>query len=123
MANLTTEEMLYGYVPSPRTYITDSTIISPRKRHPRFDYSDLFSTEYTNNSAWIRYNEQRIEQMQKRIDLMLLIDDNEEAQFLLSPISYSTKSHIDNYLLRKSKRRNPIINYHDRIRMLNLFIK
>ena len=114
MANLTSEEMLYGYVPSPLTYITDSTITSPRKRQPRFDYSDLFSTDYTTNSAWIRYNEQRIEQIQKRIDLMLLIDDNEEAQLLLSPTSYSTKSHIENYLLKKSKQRNPI----DRIRIL-----
>jgi hypothetical protein len=119
MANISSEEMLSGYIPSPRIYLTESTISSPRKRHPRFDYYDLCVSDHTSNSAWIRYNEQRIEQLQKRIDLMLQIDDNEEAHYLLAS-PYTIQSRIDDLLNRKPKRRTQIINYHDRIRMLNL---
>ncbi len=37
MPNITSEEMLQGYVPSPRILITDSTLNSHRQRQPRFD--------------------------------------------------------------------------------------
>lgn len=98
MPEITSEEMIQGYIPSPRIHLTDTFLTIPSRR-PRFDhstqlilrpdYSDLCLMNYHTDSAWIRYNEQRIEQLQQRINLMLQIDENEEAQLLLptsSPI-------------------------------------
>lgn len=110
MPNITSEDMIRGYIPSPRVYITNS----PRQRQPRFDHCDLCLTDYDTSSAWVRYNEQRIDQLQKRIDSMLEIDDNEEYQLLLSPDTVT--HHIDDILIRKIKRRNQLTSYHNRIR-------
>jgi hypothetical protein len=108
MTNLTNEEMLEGTIPSPRLYRKNS----PRQRKPRFDYCDLCLIDHNKSSAWIRYNEQRIEQLQKRIDLMLQLDD--ENQFIL-PFNTVTKT-IDDIIMRKPKHQNQRNYYHNRIR-------
>ena len=81
MPGITSEQMLEGHFP-----------LSPRQRLPRFsnyfirpDYCNLCLNDHPTSSAWIRYNERRVEDLQKRIDLMLNIDDYEEAKFLLRP--------------------------------------
>ena len=110
MPEISSEEMLQGYVPSPRISLT---INSPRQRQPRFDYCDLCLTDSNTSSAWIRYNEQRIDQLQKRIDLLLQIDDHDE-----SPLLFSTETVtqcIDDILMRKPRRRNSLMAYHTRI--------
>ncbi|CAF1152410.1 unnamed protein product [Rotaria sordida] len=112
--NRTPKEMLKGYIPSPRIFIPNSILSSLRRRQPRFDYCDLYLNDYDKNSLRIRYNEQHIDQIRKRIDLMLQNDDNEEIKFLLSNLDPITKRTGDN-LMRKSKRRNHITNYYDRI--------
>ena len=116
MANLTSEEMLQASIPSPRLEIT----YSPRQRQPRFDYCDLCVTGHSTNSAWVRYNENRIDELQKRIDRMLQIDDLDETQFLLTNLNPVRKS-IDDVLLRNPRRRYQTTYYHDQIRMLKFF--
>lgn len=93
MPEITSEDMIQGYIPSPRIHLTDTFLTIPQRR-PRFDqvilrpdYSDLCLMNYHKDSAWIRYNEQRIDQLQKRINLMLQIDENEEAQLLLPSLT------------------------------------
>lgn len=111
MPGMSSEDMLQGYVPSPRISLT---INSPRQRQPRYDYCDLCLTDSSSSSAWIRYNEQRIEQLQKRIDLLLQIDDQDE-----SPLLFSTETVtqcIDDILMKKPRRRNSFMAYHTRIR-------
>ncbi len=103
--------MLQGYIPSPRISVTN--LIS-RPRQSRFDYCNLCLTDYDRSSSWIRYNEERIDQLQKRIDLMLQIDDNDENQFLLS--TNTVTQRIDQILMNKSKYQNQRIYYHNRIR-------
>jgi hypothetical protein len=118
MPCVTSDEMLQGYIPSSRILITDSYFPSSRQRQPRFDYWDLCLTNDSSSSGWIHYNEQRIDQLQRRMDLMLHIDDNEEAQLLfsnLNPITNTVTQRIDDFLMRKSKRRNEHPYYHDRI--------
>ncbi|CAF0776245.1 unnamed protein product [Adineta steineri] len=124
MPEITSEEMIQGYIPSPRIYITSSTIVSPRERQSHRltlpDYCSLCLTDYNGSSAWIKYNERRIEQLQKRIDLMLQIDDNEEAELLLSSSPrYSTvatvSQRIDDILMKKPRsHRSLILDRHDR---------
>ena len=111
MPEITSEEMIQGYIPSPRIHLTDTFLTIPQRR-PRFDhstqfilrpdYSDLCLINAHTDSAWIRYNEQRIEQLQKRINLMLQIDENEEAQLLLSipsPTIATVTQRIDDALM------------------------
>ncbi|CAF2527000.1 unnamed protein product [Rotaria sp. Silwood2] len=114
MTNKTREEMVKNYAPSPRIHISNSIFNSPRQRQPRFDYCNLCLNEYGTSSAWIRYNEGRIDKIQKRIDLMLQNDDNEEIKFLLSTTNPVTQ-RMNDILMRKPKRRNHITYYHDRI--------
>ncbi len=114
MPNLTSEEMLQCYIQSPRISITNSTLHSSRERQPRFDYSDICLIDHNTNSAWIRYNEQRIDQLQKRIDLMLEIDDENENQLILS--SDTITRRINDIIMKKSKSRNQMSSYHNRIR-------
>jgi len=106
--------MLQVYLPSPRLQLTNLLTVLPDERANRYDYYDLTLTDENLNSAWIRFNEQRIDQIQKRIDLMLQIDDNEEAQMLLShvhPVTNTVTDHIDDILLQRTKRRNPTFVY------------
>ncbi len=110
MPNITSEEMLQGYIPSPRMYITNSS----RQRQPRFDYCDLCLTDNSTSSAWIRYNEQRIDQLQKRFDLMLQIDDMDGNQLFSS--SDTVTQRINDILTKNPKRRNQLTSYHTRIR-------
>ena len=116
MPGITSDEMIRGYIPSPRL----SLIITPNQRSPRFidstlisprtKYCDLCVTDNQTSSAWIRYNERRIEDLQKRIDLMLKIDDHEEAQLLLEPINSirtmpkkPVTERINELMMRKSR--------------------
>lgn len=129
MPEITSEEMIQGYIPSPRIHLTNYLLTSPRQRQPRYitssqiltrpDYCDLCLTDHNTSSAWIKFNERRIEEFQKRIDLMLQIDDDEEVQLLLSPtintIKPTVTQRIDDILLRKSRYRSPILYHHDRI--------
>lgn len=92
MPGISSQQMIQGYIPSARV----SLIMSPQERQlsstetlisrPPTRYCDLcVNDRSTTGSAWIRYNERRIEDLQKRIDLMLKIDDQEEAKLLLTP--------------------------------------
>ena len=61
----------------------------------------------------MKYNERRIDEIQKRIDLMLQIDDNEESLLALSsppviPTSATVTQRIDDILLRRSRYRSPL---------------
>jgi hypothetical protein len=137
MPGITSEEMIQGYIPSPRIHITNSILNSPRQRQPRFqnsskiiirpDYCDLCLIDYNTSSAWIRYNERRIEELQKRIDLMLQIDDNEEAQLLISPSIKTTTAtvtqRIDDILMQKPRYRSPLLYHHDRLRKFLYFTR
>jgi hypothetical protein len=137
MPVITSEEMIQGYIPSPRIHITNSILTSPRQRQPRFDtsskviirpdYCDLCLNDYNTSSAWVRYNERRIEELQKRINLMLQIDDNEEAQLLLSrPIKTTTATvtqRIDDIVMRKPRYRSPLLYHHNRIRKFLYFTR
>jgi hypothetical protein len=114
MPGLTSEEMLEGYIPSPRLYITNKPIDCSCQHHSHLDYYDLSLTNDNSSSAWIRYNEQRINQLQQRIDLLLQIDDNEENQSIFS--SNTVTQRIDDIIMKKSKNRNSTISYHKRIR-------
>lgn len=103
------EQMLQPYLPSPRLQLSSTLILSPRLRQPRYDYYDLTLNDQNLNSAWIRFNEEKIDQLQKRIDLMLQIDDHEESEMLLSrihPITNTVTEHIDEILYQKPKRGN-----------------
>lgn len=129
MPGITSDEMIQGYVPSPRIHLTTSLLTSPRQRQPRFssssnilvrpDYCDLCVTDQNTSSAWIRYNERRIEELQKRINLMLQIDDFEETQVLLTPANLiplttaTVTQRIDDLLAVKSKYRVPLTYYQD----------
>ncbi|CAF2831824.1 unnamed protein product [Rotaria sp. Silwood2] len=125
MPGLTSEDMIKAYMPSPKVHITKCLLDSSRQRQPRFltsskiltrpDYCDICLTGHHRSSAWIRYNERRIEELQKRIDLMLQIDDIEEAQLLLSspiiPTTATVTQRIDNILSRRS--RHPSLRLYD----------
>ena len=111
MPEINSEDMLEGYIPSPRLTLT---LHSPRQRQPRFDYCDLCLTDASTSSAWIRYNEQRMDQLQKRLDLLLQIDDQDE-----NPLLFTTETVtqcIDDLLIQKVRQRNPLMSYHTRIR-------
>ena len=117
MPRITSEEMIQGYTPLPKAHITKSLITSTRQRQPRFEasskvltrpnYCDLCFTDHNAGSSWIRYNEQRIEELQKRIDLMLQIDDSEEIDLLISspikPTIATVTQRIDDILMRRSR--------------------
>jgi len=134
MPGITSEEMIQGYIPSPYIHITNSLLTSPRQRQPRFisssnlliqpDYCHLCLTDLNTSSAWIRYNEQKIEQIQKRIDLMLQIDDHEEAQLLLSspiyPTTATVSQRIDDIIMREPTYRSPLLYHYDRTRKFPL---
>ncbi|CAF1166687.1 unnamed protein product [Rotaria sordida] len=132
MPGLTSEEMIKGYMPSPKVHINKCLLDLSKQRQPRFltpstiltrpDYCDLYLTGHRKNSSWIRYNEQKIEELQKRIDLMLQIDDIEEAQLLLSstpiiPTTATVTQRIDDILLRRSK--YPSLRLYDYHRFLS----
>jgi hypothetical protein len=100
-------------------YITDSIFNSPRQSQlqPNYGYCDLCLTDHSAGSAWIRYNEQRIEQLQQRMDLMLEIDESDEAHFALStlnPIRNISTQRMDDILIRKPRRRNQSTYSRDR---------
>ena len=117
MRGITSEEMIQGYTPLPKVLITKSLPASARQRQPRFDasskvftrpnYCNSCLTGHSPGSSWIRYNEQRIEELQKRIDLMLQIDDSEEIDLLLSspikPTIATVTQRIDDILMRRSR--------------------
>jgi hypothetical protein len=130
MPGITSEEMIQGYVPSPRIHIANTLVTLPRQRQPRFvnsskilirpDYCNLCLTGHNTSSAWIRYNEKRIEELQRRINLMLEIDDNEEVQLFLSPINRITTTatvsqRIDDIIMRRPRYRSPLLYYPDHI--------
>ncbi|CAF4949494.1 unnamed protein product [Rotaria sp. Silwood1] len=132
MPGLTSEEMIKAYMPSPKVHITKCLLDSSRQRQPRFltpstvitrpNYCDLCLTGHHRSSAWIQYNERRIEELQKRIDLMLQIDDIEEAQLLLSstpiiPTTATVTQRIDDILSRRSKYRD--LHLYDYYRFLS----
>lgn len=127
MPGETSEEMIVGYVPPREIQLNHSLVnLSARQRQPRYDYCDLNLSDASLDSAWIRFNEQRIDDLQKRIDLMLQIDDNDEAQFLLSsihPITNTVTEHIDDLLMNKSKYRHPLNVSSDRIRKCDLHLR
>ena len=114
MPGITSEDMLQGYIPSPQMYITDASTNISNQRQPRFDYYDLSLTDNSSNSAWIRYNEQRIDQLQQRLDLLLQIDDHEESQMIFSTDTVTQR--IDDIIMKKIKGRYTTIPYHKRIR-------
>jgi hypothetical protein len=129
MPEITSKEMIQGYIPSPRLHLTNTIITTPRQRQPRFvnsskvlvrpDYCDLCLIDHNTSSAWIRYNERRIEELHKRIDLMLQIDDNEEAHLLLStPTNLTTATvsqRIDDAMMRRPRYRSRLLHYPDHI--------
>lgn len=128
MPEITSEQMIQGYVPSPRIHLCDTYLTIPRQREPRFchssnifyrpDYCDLCVTDYHHDSAWIRFNEQRIEELQRRINLMLQIDDDEEVQLLLSTpsvIPTTVTQRIDDALLISPRHRSQLLHRSDRI--------
>jgi len=110
LPEITSEQMIQNYVPIRHELCsTPSPRISVRSPRPtRFDYCDLCLNDQDSTSAWIRYNEQRIDQLQKRIDLMLQIDDYEENFFY--PIPETTVSQPTN----KFKQRARTNSYFDR---------
>ncbi len=92
-------------------YMTDSLFNSPRQSQlqPNYSYCDLCLTDHSAGSAWIRYNEQRIDQLQQRMDLMLEIDESDEAHFTLStlnPIRNISTQRMDDILIGRTRRRN-----------------
>lgn len=107
MPGLTSEEMIHNVVPATRQ-IYDL----PRQRSPRFDdrirqksktdFCDLCLNDYPTSSAWIRYNEQRIEQIQKRIDRMLQIDDRDDWKSFQTPIDQTIHRRYEQIPKRKS---------------------
>lgn len=106
MPGLTSEEMLQGFVPLTPRRTGDS---SYRQRSPRFadrstanGFCDLCLNDSPSSSAWIRYNEQRIEQIQKRIDRMLQIDDREDLTNFLTPIDQTIHRRYEQIPKRKS---------------------
>ena len=128
MPEITSQDMIQGYIPSPRIHITNSILNSPRQRSPYFIHSkkelprpiycDLCLTDHNTSSAWIKYNERRIEELQNRIDLMLQIDDNEDVQLLLSSTTYPTTPTVTqriDHILNKKSYCSPLINPSDRI--------
>jgi hypothetical protein len=136
MPGITCQEMIQGYIPSPRIHLTNTLITSPRQRQPRYipssrvltrpDYCDLCLTDHNTSSAWIRYNEKRIDELQKRIDLMLQIDDNEEKFLSLSsppiiPTTATVTQRIDDILMRRPRCRSPLLYHHDRLCKLIIF--
>lgn len=128
MPAVTSEEMIHAYIPSPRLHLATSIVHLPRERLPRFalrrpDYCDLCLTDHSTSSAWIRYNERRIEELQKRIDIMLQIDDTEEAQFLLAPdylLPSTTVATVSQRIDDLLATRIPWRYYYDRFRKSNL---
>ena len=115
---ITNEEVLQ----LPEMLPTNSILNSPWQRQPCSGYCDLCLPDDSTSSAWVRYNEQRIDQLQQRIDLMLQIDDSENLQFFLSnftPITDTVTQRIDDILVRKPKHHFHLTHYHDRLRMSN----
>ena len=131
LPEITSEQMIEGYVPSPRIHLCDTLLTIPRQqREPRFchsskllvrpDYCDLCLTDYHTDSAWIRYNEQRVEQLQRRINLMLQIDDDEEVQLLyptppIIPTTATVTQRIDDALSISSRHRSQLLHRSDQI--------
>jgi len=104
--------------------MTDSIFNSPRQSQlqPNYGYCDLCLTDHSAGSAWIRYNEQRIEQLQQRMDLMLEIDESDEAHFALStlnPIRNISTQRMDDILIGRPRRRNQLSYSRDRTCKLN----
>ena len=132
MPDITPEEMLQGYVSSPRRHLTTSErqprfVAPPPSEVTRPDYCTLCFEDHHSSSAWVKYNERRVEQLQRRIDLMLQIDDNEEADMLLTRSVYPTtvatvSQRIDDILLRKTQYRSPLLFPPDRIGKFTILI-
>lgn len=130
MPGLTSDDMIKGYIPSPRIHITNTFVSSEEHRQPRYmasskaitrpGYCDLCLTDGNTGSAWVKYNERRVEELQKRIDVMLKIQDNEELQALLSrpihPIPRPIAQRIDDMLLQRSKYRSSYLYDYYRMR-------
>ncbi|CAF1455181.1 unnamed protein product, partial [Didymodactylos carnosus] len=94
-----------------RSSISDSSLIKP-------DYIELDYTDHW--SPWIRYNEQRINDLQKRIELLLQTDDDQDLLAVTAPslLEASTKTvtqHIDDILLRNK--------YDEHYRRLSSYVK
>jgi hypothetical protein len=128
MPGITSHDMIEGYIPTPKIHITKSLITSPRQRQPRYippariittrpDYCNLCLTDHNTSSAWVRYNERRIDELQQRIDLMLQIDDSEEALFSprIIPTTATVSQRIDDILMRRPRYRSPLVYHHDRL--------
>lgn len=117
MPVITSEEMIQGHIPSPGLCVTNSIVTSSRERPPplitlprpihRMDYADK---ESPTGSAWIRYNEHRIEQLQKRIDLMLQIDDDEQ----IVPTTATVTQRIDDFLMNQPSNPRSLLCHHHR---------
>ncbi len=139
MPEITSEDMIQGYIPSPRLHLTNTILTIPRQRQPRFitsskalirpDYCDLCLTDHSTSSAWIRYNERRIDELHKRIDLMLQIEDNEEAHLLLSPspttnlTTATVSQRIDDMVMQRPRYRTPLLHYPEHISKFFYFNK
>ncbi|CAF1129915.1 unnamed protein product [Adineta ricciae] len=106
-SNVNTEEMLPDYIPRSRSYSRScqETSLEPH-------YCEICLTDHSSGSAWIRYNEQRMERIQQRINLMLELDDVEDGQYALSTLNSTATStqRIDDILSGRSSYRD-YINY------------
>ena len=83
-------------------------VAPPQRLIHRTDYADK---ESPTGSAWIRYNEHRIEQLQKRIDLMLQIDDDDEQ---IVPTTATVTQRIDDILMNNSLHPRSLLCHHHR---------
>ncbi|CAF0767186.1 unnamed protein product [Adineta steineri] len=117
------EEIHQDYLPSPLIYITTPILNSPRQPIIQTEYCDICLTDHGEGSAWIRYNEQRLETLQQRIDLMLEFNDMEDVQSSSISSSDSVRNiarasstqRIDNILMGRSQRRNQLTYNNDQI--------
>ncbi|CAF0758952.1 unnamed protein product [Adineta steineri] len=117
------EEIHQDYLPSPLIYITTPILNSPRQPIIQTEYCNICLTDHGEGSAWIRYNEQRLETLQQRIDLMLEFNDMEDVQSSSISSSDSVRNiarasstqRIDNILMGRSQRRNQLAYNNDQI--------
>lgn len=122
LESLKNEKTSSIYIPSTRLHTTDSRFDHCQRRQRElscYDFCDLCVGDTSATSAWVRYNEERIDRLQKRIDRMLEDDDNDEMKYLLST-SKSKRNSVaqcfDYDLNRKSKHRYQTSRYHNQIR-------
>ncbi|UJR29993.1 hypothetical protein I4U23_017540 [Adineta vaga] len=114
ISNITNDEMIPDYLPSSHLY---STSIPCKQTSTQPHYCEICFSDHSSGSAWIRYNEQRMERLQQRIDLMLELDDVEDGQYALSTLNSTatTTQRIDDILRGRSSYQNHMNYDHDDI--------